>query len=51
MTDDKTPPLCNGYVKYINDEDFGFDKDTNTFVYKYDTAILNGKEVKLSKNV
>jgi hypothetical protein len=41
-------PLCNGYIKY-NDEDFDFDKETKKFVYKYDTATLNKKEVKIVK--
>jgi hypothetical protein len=41
-------PLCNGYIKY-NDEDFDFDIDTKKFVYKYDTATLNKKEVKIVK--
>ena len=41
-------PLCNGYIKY-NDKDFDFDKETKKFVYKYDTATLNKKEVKIVK--
>jgi hypothetical protein len=40
--------LCNGYIKY-NDKDFDFDIDTKKFVYKYDTATLNKKEVKIVK--
>jgi len=44
---DKKPPLCNGYIKYIKDEDFDFDKDNNVFIYKYESAILNDKEVKI----
>ena len=41
-------PLCNGYIKY-NDEDFDFDKETKKFVYKYDIATLNKKQVKIVK--
>jgi hypothetical protein len=40
--------LCNGYIKY-NDEDFDFDKETKKFVYKYDTATINNKKVKIVK--
>lgn len=47
MNADKKPPLCNGYVKYINDEDFDFDKDNNVFIYKYESVMLNDKEVKI----
>lgn len=43
------PPLCNGYVKYINDEDFDYDKDKNVFIYKYESIILNNKQVKINK--
>lgn len=49
MTSDKTPPLCNGYITYVNDDDFDFDKDNNIFIYKYDTAIINNIEVMLVK--
>ena len=44
----KPKPLCNGYIKY-NDDDFDYDKVNKTFVYKYDKAILNKKEVKIVK--
>ena len=44
----KPKPLCNGYIKYI-DEDFDYDKETKKFVYKYDKATLNKKEVKIVK--
>ena len=47
MTADKKPPLCNGYITYVNDEDFDFDKETNTFIYKGDTISINNVEVKL----
>jgi molybdopterin converting factor small subunit len=49
MTADKKPPLCNGYVTYVNDEDFDFNKETNTFIYKGDTVSINNVEVRLSK--
>lgn len=47
MTTDKKPPLCNGYVKYINDEDFDYDKINKNLIYKYDKATLNNKEVRV----
>ncbi len=47
MTTDKKPAICNGYIKYINDEDFDFDKDKNVFIYKYKSVVLNDKEVKV----
>jgi hypothetical protein len=50
MTTHKKPPLCNGYVKYINDEDFDYDETSKKFVYKYDKATLNNKEVNIVKD-
>ena len=41
-------PLCNGYIKY-NDDDFDYDKESKKFVYRYDTAIINEKNVKIVK--
>lgn len=49
ITTNKKPPLCNGYVKYINDEDFDFDEINRKFVYKYDKATINNKEVNIVK--
>tara|TARA_R110000772_G_scaffold127809_1_gene235127 strand:- start:1051 stop:1503 length:453 start_codon:yes stop_codon:yes gene_type:complete len=49
MTADKKPPLCNAYVNYVNDEDFDFNKETNTFIYKGDTLTINNIILKLNK--
>lgn len=44
----KPTPLCNGYIKY-NDGDFEYDNINKKLVYKYDTAVINKKSVKIVK--
>jgi len=42
----KPSPLCNGYIKY-NDKDFDYDNINKKFVFKYNTAVINGKCVNI----